>query len=1082
MRKFWLKLFLVFLVGSGILTGLLFFASTSLSQSSGITLDATVPSTGGGGDPPNPGDTTPPTISNVGSSSISQTGAVVTWTATDNTLLTGCSFAYGESYGSSVTPSNNGSNFTASLSGLVANTLYNFRITCTDSSSNSAQQTGSFQTLPLQDTTPPVISNILATPSVRSSVITWDTNEAADNQVDFGLTTSYGQSVNDVNLLLSHSLTLNGLLPGTLYNYRVISADASGNRATSVNQTFTTLNDTVPPAEASNYTLTTTTNSIVLNWTNPVDTDFSKVILVRKIGSRSNTPTDGTVIYEGANSTKTDTNIQVNVTYFYTLFSFDTSNNRSNGIFLSGKINPPQNVEVCTNGVDDDGDNKIDCADSDCSLAENCVHRDEICNNGVDDDRDTKIDCADSDCANNIACRVPTPEICNNSVDDDEDGKVDCADNDCSQSSYCQPAATEICNNGQDDDNDGMIDCADSNCSAFPGCAESPGGSSACNNGRDDDGDAKVDYPNDPGCTSIDDNDEYNPPDENVPSSLRLELSSLEFFAGLRNISIPWRNKSIASLANSRAYLRINTNAFTTRPEKVTFYTASNKYELALSNNYYLVDFTFPKAGVHDSYLELNYGAGQNDSLSFVLNSLPAGLVTGDENKPLAGARVTISPRGSGSSSAENYGQNSQLVTDVNGLYGWVMPVGFYELKITKEGYYEETKVLKVDNNIVNENISLVLKPKKLEDVIDPKAGLTENISNVAKNIGQKSSATLKRGIKSAENVVKDIDRAKENPEVQKVTREVVAPGTTAVVAVGAVPLISWGSIWPLLRFIFLQPTLLLGRKKRQAWGVVYNALNKLPLDLVIVRLLDAQTKKVLQTKVTDKQGRFIFWAEPGEYLIEAQKGSMKFPSALLSGYEQDGRKGDIYHGEKIVVSQEEANISPNIPLDPGGVLKTPTRLRWEKFGRAVQNILAWLGLIVTAASLYITLVWYMWFLLVVHVVLFLLFKRLAVPPKPRNWGMVADADTKSPLRQVVARLFSAQFNKLVATEVTDRRGRYNFLVGDGEYYVTYDKAEYLPHKTNVIDTSREEEKILAKNIVLKKKENTLSTIEKTSE
>lgn len=1084
------------------LTGLLLFVNISSGQT--IDLDLTVPSAcgngtcdngetcstcstdcgscGGSGEPPTPSDTTAPVISSVATSNITANSATVTWTATDNSSLSGCTFVYGENLGSSATPTNNGGNFTVNLSSLAPSTAYAFLITCTDASGNSAQENSSFQTSAGEDTTAPTISDILATPSLNGAAITWTTNEAADSQVDYGLTTNYGQSVNDVSLLLSHGLNLSNLLPATLYNYRILSADASGNRATSANQTFTTLNDTVPPTEAGNYVLTTTTNSIVLSWTNPLDNDFSKVILLRKIGGRSTSPSDGTIIYEGAGATKTDTNIQFNIIYFYTLYTVDTSNNHSSGIFLSGKITPPPNQEICTNGVDDDEDTKIDCADTDCAAADNCTSHDEVCNNGIDDDRDNKIDCADTDCVNDASCREPTPEICNNSIDDDSDGKIDCADSDCASSSACAPPVTEVCDNGQDDDGDNQIDCADSNCSSFPSCTSDQGGSAACNNGQDDDGDAKIDFPSDPGCISVDDTDEYNPDENNMPDEFKITLSSLYFFGGLRNISLPFQSNIITSLANSRATLKVNAKNLTTRPEKVTFYTASNKYELDRTNDFYIVDFTFPKIGRHDSYLELDYGAGQIDSLAIILNSLPSGLVIGDDNTSLTGAEVTISPRGGGSDVAENYGQNSRLYTDVNGLYGWVMPNGFYELKIIKDSYYDETKVVKITNNVVNENVSLVLKPEKLENVIDPEASITENISNVAKNIGEKSKATFKRSLKTAENLAKDVDRAKDDPGVEKVAREVVAPGATAVVAVGAVPLISWGSIWPLLRFIFLQPTLLLGRKKRQAWGMVYNSLNKLPLDLVIVRLLNAKTNKVLQTKVTDKQGRFIFWAEPGEYLIEAQKGSMKFPSALLAGFQQDGHRGDIYHGEKILVTQEEANISPNVPLDPGGAIKTPARLKWERAGRIIQNILAWLGLAVTAASLYVTPAWYMWVLLVAHFVLFLLFRRLAVPPKPKNWGMVSDETNKNPLRQVVARLFSAQFNKLVATEVTDRKGRYNFLVGDGEYFVTYDKPEYVPHKTEVIDTGKEEEKILAKNISLRKKVNGLSTVGKTSE
>lgn len=44
------------------------------------------------------------------------------------------------------------------------------------------------------DTTPPVISGILASPNVSSAVISWATNEAADSQVEYGATAAYGQN------------------------------------------------------------------------------------------------------------------------------------------------------------------------------------------------------------------------------------------------------------------------------------------------------------------------------------------------------------------------------------------------------------------------------------------------------------------------------------------------------------------------------------------------------------------------------------------------------------------------------------------------------------------------------------------------------------------------------------------------------------------------------------------------------------------------------------------------------------------------------------------------------------------------
>ena len=113
----------------------------------------------------------------------------------------------------------------------------------------------------------------------------------------------------------------------------------------------------------------------------------------------------------------------------------------------------------------------------------------EICNNGIDDDGDGLIDCADVfQCAGFAACSSEGANFnCADGIDNDGDGKIDCADDECN----CTPV--EICNNGLDDDGDGLIDCADtvgvgSNCTNFAGCERD------CNNGIDDDGDGFVDY------------------------------------------------------------------------------------------------------------------------------------------------------------------------------------------------------------------------------------------------------------------------------------------------------------------------------------------------------------------------------------------------------------------------------------------------------------------------------------------------------------------------------------------------------------------------------------------------------------
>src|SRR5438876_147371 len=100
------------------------------------------------------------------------------------------------------------------------------------------------------DTTPPVISSItVSSLTATTATITWTTNEPADAQAEYGLTTAYGTlSAPDSNLVTAHVRALTGLSAGTLYHYRVRSHDASGNLAVSADSTFSTIavDTTVP--------------------------------------------------------------------------------------------------------------------------------------------------------------------------------------------------------------------------------------------------------------------------------------------------------------------------------------------------------------------------------------------------------------------------------------------------------------------------------------------------------------------------------------------------------------------------------------------------------------------------------------------------------------------------------------------------------------------------------------------------------------------------------------------------------------------------------------------------------------------
>ena len=90
--------------------------------------------------------------------------------------------------------------------------------------------------------TSPAITGVSAMNiSDSAATITWTTSEAADTQVEYGLTSGYGKTTTLISTMgTSHSQTLSNLAPKTLYHYRVKSKNAAGYLAVSGDFTFTT--------------------------------------------------------------------------------------------------------------------------------------------------------------------------------------------------------------------------------------------------------------------------------------------------------------------------------------------------------------------------------------------------------------------------------------------------------------------------------------------------------------------------------------------------------------------------------------------------------------------------------------------------------------------------------------------------------------------------------------------------------------------------------------------------------------------------------------------------------------------------
>jgi peptidoglycan hydrolase-like protein with peptidoglycan-binding domain len=180
------------------------------------------------------------------------------------------------------------------------------------------------------DVLAPVISNITTTGvTSTSAIIGWTTNEGATSQVEYGPTNSYTSTTTlNAALTVPHAVGLSGLAASTLYHFRVLTKDASGNLASSGDMTFTTSatpDTTAPIISAVNVSAIGSVLATV-GWT-------TNESATGKVYYSTISPVDlGTALNINTNALSTGhsfglTGLTASTTYHYVVESKDVSNN-----------------------------------------------------------------------------------------------------------------------------------------------------------------------------------------------------------------------------------------------------------------------------------------------------------------------------------------------------------------------------------------------------------------------------------------------------------------------------------------------------------------------------------------------------------------------------------------------------------------------------------------------------------------------------------------------------------------------------------------------------------------------------------
>lgn len=541
-----------------------------------------------------------------------------------------------------------------------------------------------------------------------------------------------------------------------------------------------------------------------------------------------------------------------------------------------------------------------------------------------------------------------------------------------------------------------------------------------------------------------------------------LQLDDFVFTVAKGLIVVP-ANFQMDTLAGSTFGVALSKQKTSKAIQSIILQIAGSSYlfNFSESQQVWQTEFVAPAiAGVYPASLSINFTDQTGGALNWQLQSLPYGQVyekSKGQKKPLAGATVSLYQQGQ-LWPAFSFFQNNPQTTGPDGTFGFLVPSGEYLLRIEKDGYATEELDVSAGGAVIAPSVELFYLPPAIKDVINPNAPLTENILAVVQNLGEKGKFISKKVFNEAKEIVND-------PEVQEAAEEVVAPTVTGAATVGTTAVIGWAQFLRYLRFLFTQPVLLLKRRKRHGWGVIYNSLTKLPLGLVIVRLISVNSGRIVQTRVTDSHGRYVFFPAVGSYRLEINANQFQFPSRLLGDLKQDGVFLDLYHGEPVEVKETGVALTANIPLDPSGAELPVRRVVWHLALRRLQHAFSIL-------SLALALIFVIWLpsvltagLLAAQIVFYALFLRLAIPPKPKGWGIIYDEKTRLPLARAVARIFDKQFNKLLETQVTDKTGRYSFLVGRNKYYVTYEKDGYEKKQSETIDLQNNSEPVASVSV-----------------
>ena len=237
---------------------------------------------------------------------------------------------------------------------------------------------------------------------------------------------------------------------------------------------------------------------------------------------------------------------------------------------------------------------------------------------------------------------------------------------------------------------------------------------------------------------------------------------------------------------------------------------------------------------------------------------------------------------------------------------------------------------------------------------------------------------------------------------------------------------------------------LLLGRRQKKSWGVVYDEGNKKPIPFAVIKLY-SESGKFLKDTVSDTVGRFVFAVDKGKYWMEVR----------AQGYQPISHRNEdfnaaFYRGENINIVDGDVALGVKIPLISENI--SAAENFFQKFKRNAPEYFRSLAIVIFVISLilfFVTSTAFNLFTVVVYFALSIyLFYNYTIVTK--SVGILFEKNIDTRIKSAFVSILSTDAKNLVQDLIlTDEKGRFPLLLDPGKYIVDVNLPEYKIDSVN---------------------------------